>query len=286
MPVLLTAEQTEQVVGLIRAGEYIQAVKLYRQCAGCDLKAAKDAVDTLRAENAASAPHELKLGYASPQAARGLPVGWIVAALLVGAAVLLFGLFGWQYQSSPVRMVAQRPIQPVGAHVHPARQDDGKAAKRSASRSPTDAAKTSLTPLMAALTNGQLAAAKAIIESSSDDINAVSSDGQKFTALLCASGIGRDRGLEIVQMLVEKGAEVNHRSTGGYTALMRAVRVHSPKTVEYLLQQGADVNIVSVKGETALDWARQSPRNDTQIVTALTAAGARSGKEPTTMPQQ
>jgi ankyrin repeat protein len=55
-----------------------------------------------------------------------------------------------------------------------------------------------------------------------------------------------------VAMLIEAGADVNLRDDKGETALMYAVRSHTPKIVEHLLLAGADVNARSEKGSTAL----------------------------------
>ena len=74
----------------------------------------------------------------------------------------------------------------------------------------------------------------------------------KNTALLRASENGHT---EIVEMLLEKGANVNAVQTNGITALMRASEKGHTETVERLLEKGAKVNAVQTNGMTALIWA-------------------------------
>ena len=59
-----------------------------------------------------------------------------------------------------------------------------------------------------------------------------------------------------MRLLLDKGAEVNARSSGNATALMWAV-ADLPK-VRQLMARGADVNVVSSSGRTALFLAAQS----------------------------
>jgi ankyrin repeat protein len=72
------------------------------------------------------------------------------------------------------------------------------------------------------------------------------------TALMWAAAEGHDR---VLSMLVAKGATVDARSTGGWTALLFAVREGQKASVEALLDAGADVN-------------------DTLVVTRSTGRGA------------
>lgn len=67
------------------------------------------------------------------------------------------------------------------------------------------------------------------------------------------------RDLEIAQMLLAHGANVNARAKDGFTPLLNAGTV---ELTRFLLEHGADPFAKTEKGETALDWARQMNRKD------------------------
>lgn len=73
---------------------------------------------------------------------------------------------------------------------------------------------------------------------------------------------------EIVQYLVEQGAEVKAINHNGDSVLMRALwnRNLETETVELLLSRGADVNVVNNKGDTALLRAVSSSKPQEKIV--------------------
>jgi len=108
------------------------------------------------------------------------------------------------------------------------------------------------------------------------DVNFLSRNTSS-TPLLEATAHAADRSLDMVQLLVERGADVNLRPPGRYSALMRAVRYKSPRTIAYLLEHGADVNVRTDKGESALDWANQV--GNAAIIEQIRQAGGKSGQE-------
>lgn len=61
--------------------------------------------------------------------------------------------------------------------------------------------------------------------------------------------------LEIIELLLEKGADVNVQGYQGYTSLMIAPM--SVEIVELLLRYGADPTVVNLQGESALNRAYQ-----------------------------
>ncbi|XHF97076.1 hypothetical protein AWENTII_000679 [Aspergillus wentii] len=89
------------------------------------------------------------------------------------------------------------------------------------------------------------------------------------TALGFASSAGHQR---IVEMLLEHGADVNLRSKTSDSALQEALSWGHEQIVDILLTHGADVNIQSKDGTTALQEASASGHQE--IVQKLLAHGA------------
>ncbi len=74
--------------------------------------------------------------------------------------------------------------------------------------------------------------------------------------------------VEMVEILIEAGAEVNDLDGPGYTPLMFAAEDGEYEVTRILLQAGADPHIEDRNGETALDKANH---NHHQEVAALIA---------------
>ncbi|ELU08598.1 hypothetical protein CAPTEDRAFT_78697, partial [Capitella teleta] len=71
--------------------------------------------------------------------------------------------------------------------------------------------------------------------------------------------------IEMVEVLVQKGADVNIRSSGGVAPLHTTHALKNPSIVKVLLEHGADPNAVDNGGNTPLHyaiWKRRKPIED------------------------
>jgi len=100
---------------------------------------------------------------------------------------------------------------------------------------------------------------KIIIDSSDFDANM--KDDRGISLLMHASRKGL---VDVVKMLLDKGADVNYRDPFGSTALMYAATLfpadkneifNLDRTTEILIERGADVNAKGIDGMTALMYA-------------------------------
>ncbi len=119
------------------------------------------------------------------------------------------------------------------------------------------------TPLMRAAKNGDAAAMRLLLDHGADP-----SITQKnhTTALMLAAGLGRGQGvfakdyatekelLAAVELLVERGVDVNAVNDNGQTAMHFAVRA-SDDIVRYLAAHGARLDVKDKKGHTPIDVA-------------------------------
>ena len=101
------------------------------------------------------------------------------------------------------------------------------------------------------------------------DVNARSTDG--WTPLMFAA---RKSTPEIVQLLLEEGAELEARGREGWTPLLHAAWISStPEIVQLLLEKGADVNARGIIGRTPLMLAARISSTP-EIVQLLLEKGA------------
>jgi ankyrin repeat protein len=72
---------------------------------------------------------------------------------------------------------------------------------------------------------------------------------------------------------IGKGADVNAKTSTGWTPLMEAAETGDVASAKLLLEKGADVNAKAGKKTTALRLAKQ--RKNDELVKTLQAAGAK-----------
>jgi hypothetical protein len=80
-----------------------------------------------------------------------------------------------------------------------------------------------------------------------------------WTALHYAAAAGNN---EIVQTLLDRGADINARSPNLTTPLMIAAYEGYFPTVQLLLERGADVTLKNETGLNAADYAKRFDRKD------------------------
>jgi ankyrin repeat protein len=86
------------------------------------------------------------------------------------------------------------------------------------------------------------------------DVKAVNRYGAAPTSVACARG-----NAQVVEVLLDAGADVNTALPEGETCLMSAANTGSLRTVKALLVRGANVNAAEAwKGQTALMCAARS----------------------------
>jgi len=112
---------------------------------------------------------------------------------------------------------------------------------------------------------GKDAAAVALVEAGADTGRPIGEAA--YTPLMLASANGS---LRVAHALIEKGADLNARNSGGVTALMIAAAKGHADVVELLVRAGADVEAQTEHGDTALSIARA--RGDQKVIKLLDEA--------------
>ena len=103
-----------------------------------------------------------------------------------------------------------------------------------------------------------------------------------FTPLTAAAPLGSR---ELIAALLDAGAKINVADVRGMTPLMLAVANDRQNldVIRLLIARGADVNAKSLAGETALDWAVKIGAKPA-IETLRRAGGMETAHEPVAVP--
>jgi uncharacterized protein len=88
------------------------------------------------------------------------------------------------------------------------------------------------------------------------DVNAVSRNADANAPLHAAAAGGADT--TVMRQLVAAGARVNHRQSGGYTALHEVAAIGNADVARLLLDAGAEADARNTEGRTPGDLAREA----------------------------
>jgi len=109
------------------------------------------------------------------------------------------------------------------------------------------------TPLWNALNYGHLEAAKVLIEGGAD---------VKTQRYLTFPINDEPAAIEVIKMMLDRGADINSTREGGRTVLMDAVEWRRLKVVRFLIRQGARLDLRDSDNKTAFDLAKDRGYDD------------------------
>ena len=89
----------------------------------------------------------------------------------------------------------------------------------------------------------------------------IDSRGEIGSTALHGAAISKQ--IDVVRLLLQKGADVNKQNDLGWTPLHGAALVNSTNVIRLLLDQGASTNIENNFGEKPIHWARQKYNKET-----------------------
>ena len=101
------------------------------------------------------------------------------------------------------------------------------------------------------------------------NVNAIAKNATGFTAL---TGAIANNHTEISKVLVNSGADVNHRYEGGVSPLMEASMNGNIELANFLLENGADPNAKTKDGKSPISFARE--KHHAEVVEVLKRHGA------------
>lgn len=126
------------------------------------------------------------------------------------------------------------------------------------------------TPLHLAAFFGHLDLAASLLDRGAD-VNARSTNGLNNTPLHAAAAGGHT---ELVGLLLKRGAAVNTRQEGGWTALHAAAQSGNRQMLEILLASGADPTVRAANNQLPLDLALSRGHGEVAALLEALAPGA------------
>jgi ankyrin repeat protein len=159
---------------------------------------------------------------------------------------------------------------------------------------PNTADSRGVTPLMAAATVGNSAAAMLLLDKGADPAAyAPAAIGHKSVTPLMGAAANAD--LTLARRIIQAGPDVNRRAPdndgtvkngqvalGGFTALHLAVASRDPEMVKLLIDARASIDAQDVRGFSPLVWAVATDGADRSVARMLVRAGANPQLKPTT----
>ncbi|MCT7546124.1 ankyrin repeat domain-containing protein [Aliarcobacter cryaerophilus] len=127
-----------------------------------------------------------------------------------------------------------------------------------------------ITPLYASITQNHWEIAKLLIEAGSD-VNLAKETGNRYTPLLLITS-QKEPSLDIFNMLIKAGADINAKDKYSCTPLHWASSKNHIELVKVLIKAGADINAKDKYSCTPLHWA--SSKNHIELVKVLIKASA------------
>ena len=135
-------------------------------------------------------------------------------------------------------------------------------------------AKEQSAELSAAASKGDLERVRALLQRGVDP-NSPDDSKERTPALIRACGADKDIAWEVVDVLLEAGADVDAPGPGRTTALMYATYMGNAEVARALVGAGASLSAADVNGHTAAHWAARAGR--LEILRVLKTAGAEFG---------
>ena len=124
--------------------------------------------------------------------------------------------------------------------------------------------KSGASALLWAVANGSVETVEMLLEKGAD-LNYV--DGRGNSAFGLAARVSyEDKSYELMTIMLAKGADINIKDSGGVTPLMYAIYSTDFDKVDFLLRKGADVTIKNNEGQSAVDIAATRGGNMLKMV--------------------